>query len=928
MMTPTRWRQIKDIYTRIIAVPEEQRIGALDSACGPDSSLKEELVKLLSPDKEALDLLEGARVTPWTDLPELELGATIDSFTLVEKLGSGGMGTVYKATREQTPGALTVAIKYLSRSDEKGRTSKYFRKEAEILSYLNHPNIAKCFLGGRLDDGHPYFVMEFVDGIAIDQYCLEQQLAIPDRLRLLIQVCKAVEYAHRNLIVHCDLKPSNILVTEEGVVKLLDFGIAKILTVDSGTANTDVSSLWGPMTMGYASPEQMLGGSVTTGSDVFSLGVLLHELLTGFLVNEAGAVDCFQARKSMLEGHTLPPSETVRQALGETKDAEFLQSYTTSMDLSPRQLLRVLKGDLDQIVLKAVAVDQQDRYANVNVLGSDLQRYLNGYPLSIGGESPLRLLGKWIRRNKVVCLAGASFLLLIFSSVIGLMIQKRQVTQQWQRAEANLKRAEATSAYLQKIFENADPYHADGADFSARDLLDQGLAALPGALAEDPRSKASILHTMAGTYQVLADHGTAQKLYEEALTIRRQELGDHNPKTAETLFGLATALAIQDDLARAEQAIAEALAISSRIHGEDHPKIASMLGRSAVIALARGDRQTARASFERGLEILAKPADDDQRALRANLLHDFGKMLSAEGEFLLSKQRYTESLDIKRNLLGPDHPGIGNTLNDLAILNRKIGRLDEAEDLLTYSHYLTLTHLGRHHPKSITVANNLASLLVAQGKYQEAEQLLSGLLREINILKIEDAHLRRTLMLNYSTSLIRQNHLVEAEPWLVNALEELEQMAHPPRNQRLVTLSNLAVLHRKLGQPDRADRLFDRAQGFAESDFGSEHPFTARILSYRAKAYIDLACSDHAVDAYRRSFAILAEKRGLHHLETVTCFRDWAKLVQATAPPVALDSMVPNWSAIRAANRDTAPPRLRQLLDEIAPIFQKMKNGR
>ncbi|MBI1765318.1 MAG: serine/threonine protein kinase [Acidobacteria bacterium] len=406
-LTSARWQQVKAIFQQVAELPPGERTSVLAQIAAGDEVLGAEVAKLLAADEQAEEFLEASPV------PEIKqatddsaAGQTIGSYRLSRELGRGGMGTVYLAERDDAQFRQQVAIKIIRRGMDSEDILRRFRTERQILASLNHPNIARLLDGGSTAEGRPYYVMEYIEGRFIDDYCNEQQLSLADRLKLFRQACAAVHYAHQHLVIHRDLKPSNIMVTAAGEVKLLDFGIAKLLTPDDPHAT--LTNL-GLMTPAYASPEQVRGETVTTAADVYALGVILYELLSGHSPYRVPSDTVSELTRAICEQEPLKPSvraEGMRDEGGGMKAGS--RKLFSSLIPHPSSLLR---GDLDNIALMALRKDPARRYASVEQFSEDLRRYLDGLPVRARPDTFRYRAGKFVQRNR--SLTGAVLLVLL-----------------------------------------------------------------------------------------------------------------------------------------------------------------------------------------------------------------------------------------------------------------------------------------------------------------------------------------------------------------------------------------------------------------------------------------------------------------------------------------------------------------------------------
>ncbi|MDX2042062.1 MAG: protein kinase [Acidobacteriota bacterium] len=408
-MTPTRWQQIDQLLESALELPADQRAAFLESACNGDGTLRREVEQLLAADESVEDFLESAPAEAMAEVLDAKLasslvGSRVGPYQILRELGRGGMGVVCLAERTDQQYRQQVAIKLLWPGVNQAEIIRRFRRERQILANLHHPNIAQLFDGGTTEDGRPYFVMEHVTGQPITEYCRARQLTIAERLTLFQQFCSAVQYAHQNLVIHRDLKPGNILVTEDGTVKLLDFGIAKLLDAERHglTAQPTTNALM--MTPEYASPEQMRGQPVTTASDVYSLGVVLYELLTGQSPYE-------------FKDRNLP--ELIRVVCDEEPILPSRRAGSSN-----------LRGDLDGILLTALQKEPQRRYQSVQQFHDDIRRHLEGQPVQAQTITLRYRAGKFVRRNKLLVAATAAVVLALLAGTIVATWQARRATEQ------------------------------------------------------------------------------------------------------------------------------------------------------------------------------------------------------------------------------------------------------------------------------------------------------------------------------------------------------------------------------------------------------------------------------------------------------------------------------------------------------------------
>lgn len=508
-MKPERWQQVRNILDQAITLPDGERRAYIDRACSPDADLLAEVNSLLASHLEAGSVflkhpaLDLKTVIVETSGPEKRIGRRVGVYEIVEQIGHGGMGEVYRARRADGQYEKQVAIKLVRVGLDASFVLERFRHERQILASLDHPNIARLHDGGTTDDGIPYLVMELINGTPIDHYCRENDLEIRARLELFLQVCAAVQYAHQRLVIHRDLKPSNILVTRDGVPKLLDFGIAKILDPAAAAETTLVR----PMTPEYASPEQIRGESITTATDVYSLGVVLYRVLTGFSPYPERTGTPLELIKSICETEPVRPSARCEGATAAATPHGLAMSHTLLNN--PAKASRLLRGDLDNIVLKALRKEPEHRYASAEQLAEDIRRHLAGLPVTAVRGSLRYRAGKFVRRNRIVIAASVVVAISLIAGVIATIRQARIARRQAEIARAERARAERRFSDVRElanslIFEIHDSIQGlPGATSSRKLLLDRAVQYLD-KLSQDSAGDINLQRELAWAYHRLA----------------------------------------------------------------------------------------------------------------------------------------------------------------------------------------------------------------------------------------------------------------------------------------------------------------------------------------------------------------------------------------------------------------------------------------
>jgi tetratricopeptide (TPR) repeat protein len=735
---PDRWRRLESLFFAALELEPGARSLFLNQSCGADPGMRLEVENLL-----------GAAGRPLTDLRRpvedaarqvVQDGATparrIGAYELVRLLGEGGMGLVYLARRADDQYRGQVAIKLMHAGlGHNPEMLRRFRAERQILANLDHPNIARLLDGGITPEGSPYLVMEYIDGVAIDDYCRRAELPIAGRLRLFRTVCEAVEYAHRNLVVHRDIKPGNILVTAAGTPKLLDFGIAKLLNPEPSDLALMVTRTTGRlMTPEYASPEQVRGEPVSTATDVYALGVLLYELLVGRPPFKMDSASPLEVARAICEQEPVRPSTAARHNSAIAVEA------------------RSLRGDLDNIVIKAMRKEPARRYASVSRFCDDLRRYLEGYPVEAAGGAWRYRAGKFIRRHKggVGFAAAGVAAVLAFGIAMGVLAH---------RAALERETAEREAQFLTSIYAASTPEEARGRPVDTVALLDRGVKRVDKELADNPEVQATMLTNLGEAYMNVGAYDRAETVLRKAYHQRRQMLGDNNADTAATLIDLGTAIRLEGHYAQAEPDFRRALSVRQRVLGarnadtatamaslgeclylEDENAEAEPLLRKAleiqgnsVSPAAAGTRNylalslEARGEYQEAAQLLREAVDMDRRTLGAdspdfaNSLHNLAGAQMRAGDILEAEATEREDLALRRKILGNDHPDLGYSLNNLGWILLQTGEVKDAESLLREQLSLIQRHFPPDNLRMVAPLDNWARVLQAKGQYAQAE---------------------------------------------------------------------------------------------------------------------------------------------------------------------------------------------------------------
>lgn len=754
-MQAENWQHVRALFDALVDQPAETWETALDEHGVDDPQLREEVLALLRADSGDLvrTVIDAQAPEVLSSLSESENriesqhlgGRTVGAFRLVEEIGRGGMGTVWRAERIDGGFEQIVAIKLIRPGWDAAEMIRRFRAERQILAHLNHPNIAHLIDGGITDDERPWLALEYVDGIDLRSYCDHHKLDIKQRLKLFMTVCEAVSHAHAHLVVHRDLKPSNLLVTRSGEIKLLDFGIAKL--VDHGAIHASIQRVFTPE---YAAPEQVRGDVITTSVDVYALGLLLYELLTGRRPYNVRNSTPAAYERAILD------QEPTRPSLVLVGDSAALDdpSLLGNTGISPQQLRRQLRGDLDAIILKALRKQPEQRYASVADFSADIQRHLERQPVLARRGGWRYRAGRFLRRHAV---ASASVVLAVAALATGMVVAMHQ--RDLARMEAD--KSARVLEFMVGNFQSADPSVTDGASVTARELLDRGSKRITDELESAPESRAQLLETIARAYSGIGAYDQALIHLQQALEIR-ESLGDP-VALARTLLSRARALKSltrnDESLATVDEARAlfdsfpsskDALGVKSQIlsHGAMHLFITKQFDAAFVQYTQSRDMQIeafgpldertldtqmmisrvlgSQKKFDESSSVIADVITklNSARPPRKSVLYEaYNALGSAEekrGRLDLAERANRESLRLALDVYGADHYYVAIAFNNLGRTLSELSRNEEAVDLLTRALSFARKSLPPTHGFMPAVLKNLANAEFGAGSYGSA----------------------------------------------------------------------------------------------------------------------------------------------------------------------------------------------------------------
>lgn len=838
------WPALKELLADALELPAGERAEWLERLGQSRPDFRREIEALLAHEHEPLLAQEHAEPGP---------PSRIGPWSLVRELGHGGMGTVWLAERDDGEVRQRAAIKLLRHGLDTADVLRRFRAERQILANLSHPCITRLLDAGSTNDGRPYVVLELVDGEPIDVWCDRRNLGIEERLALVLEVCAAVSYAHRNLIVHRDLKPGNVLVTGDGSPRLLDFGIAKILGgIGGDDAGLTASSVFAqPMTLRYASPEQLRGAGIGTATDVHGLGLLLYELLTGRRAFEIDGLSPLEVSRVVCEEPALAPSQA---ALRSGKESEA----------------RRLRGDLDTIILRALDKEPAARFPSVDSLAEDLRRHLDGRPLLSRPGSRLSRAAKAVRRHLLPAALGAALLVTLLGFAVTMAVQRgrlaeesRRARQQATAAEQARREAQDTADLLLGLFEVESVGSARVEPEVARGLLAQGVAKVDRELADRPLEQARLLGTIATAYANLAFHPEAEALWRRVLAAREPALPDGAPEVAEALLGIAAALQRHGDPEQAVKYLDRATALLDGIgDGGDigdagEPRLRARIARelgSVHRVLGRNDLAITsfRASLA-GFERLDGPDSDEV----ATTLYLLGSAYRMTGRLDAAESAWSRGISISERLHGPHDRKAANMLLARGALAKARGDSATAKDLYSRALEILETASGPRHPEVAAALMGTAALELREGgDYATAAAQLQ---RAIAINRA--VYGSPSLVLSGAIELLGhlrvwQGRFDEAETLVNSALQMHQQILGPDHRWVGTTLADLGYIFSIHGQCERAIPYLQRAREINERVLGHDDSLVADPIHTLGTCLVKAGRVDEGRKLLRETVAI------------------------------------------------------------------------
>lgn len=872
-MNAAQWKQVQTLFKEIVDLEPSMRNERLDSVKAEDPLLYEELLSLLNADSENTSLLDSFAVSQ-VDLSELVPldDVQIGPFRIDKKIASGGMGNVYLAHRTSGGFEQTVALKLIKYGMGTEPAISRFLDERSILARLQHPHIARLIDGGITDEDRPWFAMEYVDGVPISQYCREKNATLHERLDLFLMITSAVQYAHKNLVVHGDLKPQNILVSiQDGkpTIKLLDFGVARL--IEAG--KEDEKNLHA-FTAEYASPEQIGKQPVTTVSDIYSMGVILYELFTG-------------TRPFRIDDQSLN---------------EFLNSISQSVPLLPSKVQtenvhaicqKDLTGDLDNICLKALSADPEHRYEIAEQMADDIRRYLNHLPVSATSGSRLYRTGKFLKRHKAGTVAVTGILIVLIAGILAFAWQYSVASQERDRAQKEAETSRQVASFLQGLFEVTDPSISRGDTLTAFTMLERGAEQIETELAGNPELLAEMLDILGAAYHNLWDFRKSEEMFSRSESYKRQIYPEDHLSLSVNYHYMGNIHIQNGNFEAADSSISAAMRIRRANLRQNHPDIASTLQLLGFLNQRQGNFQKAEELYSEALAIYEEQSSDDpDNAMEA------ASLKSSLGLIFLTTTRHEEAAELFQDAvsyiqtnLGDDHPRIINYLANLGTAHSRLGNTEEAERYLIQSVEAARKILGNHHPLTANTLIYYSNFLFGQDEYLQIEQLSREALQIYTDFFDDDNPVIPVIINNLANSLDNQGKYTEAEELHRVALARRIELFGNESHHVAQSYGNIAVTLRNKEKYDLALEYFHRALEIEIAVYGEDHPEAA--YGTLAIAYVHKLTGENekAEEYYLKGYQIFRDRFGDDNNETRNALDRVTRFYEDTGQPEKIETL-------------------------------------
>ncbi len=858
LMQTEDWEKVNEIVWKAIDLDPVERQKVLDELSNGSPEIRREAEFLLNESENAEAFFESPAIVNYATFfdnreeDDRQVGKTAGNYKIIQELGFGGMGLVYLAERIDGKFEQKVALKFLKREMSSTVLRRHFEQERSILASLDHPNIARLLDAGTTDENTPFLAMEYINGVPIDDYCTANDLELDDRLDLFRTVCSAVSYAHRNLVIHRDHKPSNILVTNDGIPKLLDFGISKILSPQLPKVDSATITRLGVMTPSYASPEQLKNESVSTATDIYSLGVILYELLAGQRPFQHQEDDIAEIFRSVIHQDPPLPSSAVSTGqatrdklvdkeqtaiMGEVTDAGRA-AKTNAWPIRPQQI----RGDLDNIVLKALKKEPERRYSSAESFADDIRRYQTGRPVSARADTFKYRAQKFIKRNRAGVIASAFVVLAVIAGVIATFWQSRVAATERDRARLEAEKSKKINAYLQNILNFSNPHWLSSnpkrnREATVADAMDEALKNIETDLADEPEIKGEILFTLCQSYSSQGQYPKAEELARKAIANFDKVFGKKNLRSMQTSVILGDISYLTGKFDEAESLYVNAIEYF-RPAVESDPRQRRWL---AIALNDIGNVHIMKGRFDEGEKVTresiwhAEQITGRDRYALPVVLGNLAAVLMNRSDFEGSIEMANRALDEMRKLGSDQSLEAGNANANMGRAYNLMGDYRSAEKHFQTALDLLVKTVGDEDVYTLTTRLHMANNYLRQERFAEAEKLTADTLKTQQRI-FPDGH----FTISFSQRLLgdiytKTGRLKKGEEEILAALVYMSTKVKEPNHEISLiktTLGDNLIAQKRYAE---ARELLDSALDGYLKTRGENSPFTRRCRDILAK---------------------------------------------------------------------------------------------
>ncbi|MCH9001419.1 MAG: serine/threonine protein kinase [Planctomycetes bacterium] len=874
-LTPQAQQEVEELFERVLEVEPDSRRSYLES-CGAEVVVRQEVESLLAFHAAARARMDTPMVSPNAIVEAVdELVSdsalhrgkdpeSVGPYRILEMIGEGGMGTVYLAEQEK-PLRRRVAVKLIKLGMDTRGVLARFDAERQALALMNHPNVARVFDAGVSADGRPYFVMEYVDGLRITDYCDRERLGIGARLALFVRVCEAIQHAHQKGVIHRDIKPSNILVTEENgapVPKVIDFGVAKATNqrLTEQSLHTEHGVMIG--TPEYMSPEQAGADSadIDTRTDIYSLGVLLYELLIGMRpleTDSTGSTSPDDWRRLVQDQEPPKPATRLSTAGAGRQDA----ARNRGTDVAT--LLRKIRGDLEWIAMKCLEKQRSRRYASVAELSADIGRFRRHEPVTAGPPTTMYLVSRFVRRNRGFVAAASVVFFVLATGVVSTITFAVAESRQRAVAETQAEIATAVNEFLNEMLASVDPRNA-GPEVTVRQVLDAAAERAETELADHPAVERDVRGTIGRSYVALGLFDEALPHHERGLALAIDLYSERSEECTASMNELGYTLKQLGRFADAEGLHRRALETELELFGEMDTRVAASMNHLAQSLYDQGKYDEGRPLFERAFEIRSELLGEQNMDFVTSL-NNLARVHHSDGDYVTAETLLRECLRLMRNLLGDEHVDTITVMGNVAFMAEMNGKYAEAEPMFRDVVDLYRKKYGQAHPDIARALNNLGSCVHKRGRYEDAVSILREALDMRRETLGDDHPMVAKSLNNLALTLTNLERYEEAIELHREALAIRRAKLGEEHPEVSTSLNNLAFALYKQGAHEEARELFEQALAIRRAAFGDEHPQVANDQINLARCLCELNQLDKAESLCRSALSTQIDKLAEDH---------------------------------------------------------------